>query len=308
LTGDHAIDTERRPLLSSRHVSEDCSTDFDPNLQRLVGRISTKQQSLREWRRARMSEQNESSVLFNLRELMSLEEERINTEEADAKAVAEAEARRKAEEEARRKAEEEFRLKQERDAQLAEERRIRDEEERRIREREEAALRVRLESEQRARLEEQTRQLGHEEKLKQIEAQRRKGLHPAVLAAAIVLLIGAGAGVYFGVIVPQQQKAEQARIAAQKLAEETASAKQRAEDEKRRLASELEAKGAEADDIRREAEAAKEALAAKSAPRPDSGGGSRGGRPRPAKTAATGSAGARPSGGSNDPLAGLDDL
>lgn len=255
-----------------------------------------------------MSEQNESSVLFNLRELMSLEEERITTEETEAKALADAEARRKADEEARRKADEEFKLRTERDAQLAEERRIRDEEEGRIREREAAALRVRLESEQRARLEEQTRQLGHEEKIKQIEAQRRKGIHPALLAAAIVLLIGAGAGVYFGVIVPQQQRAERAKIAAQKLAEETAGAKQRVEDEKRALASELAAKGAEADTIRREAEAAKELLAAKNAARAENSGG--GSRPahRPAKAGATPASGSRPSGGSNDPLAGLDDL
>src|SRR5213078_3145418 len=64
-----------------------------------------------------MAEQKESSVLFSLKELMNLEEDRIREEEAD-------KARRaKVEQEARDTAE--------RAAREAEERRLRDEEERR---------------------------------------------------------------------------------------------------------------------------------------------------------------------------------
>ena len=69
-----------------------------------------------------MNEQKESSVLFNLKELMGLEEERIQTEQAEAQRRAQEEAKRKADEEARRKADEEARRRSEEEARMAAER------------------------------------------------------------------------------------------------------------------------------------------------------------------------------------------
>src|SRR5450755_6918 len=75
-----------------------------------------------------MADQKESSVLFSLKELMGLEEDRIREEEADKSRRAKAEA--------------EAREAQERTVREAEERRLRDDEERRrqeeLRKREEA--------------------------------------------------------------------------------------------------------------------------------------------------------------------------
>src|SRR5688572_30619093 len=112
-----------------------------------------------------MSEQKESSVLFSLKELMNLEEDRIRSEEAD-KAAAAAAA-------------EKARVEAERAARMAEEQRIQAEQERRRlddqRSREEAArleaIRVgelekaRVEAEQRARLEAMAAQQHHERSL-----------------------------------------------------------------------------------------------------------------------------------------------
>ncbi len=155
-----------------------------------------------------MAEQKESSVLFNLRELMNLEEDRVK-EEADKKKKAEDDARMAKEADERKKREaEEARARAEEEVRQADERRRRDEEAARIRAKEEAELRVRLEAEQKARAAEQERLLAHEQEVKRIEATRRKGVHPAILVVGVLALLGAGAGVYFGVIKPQQEAAE----------------------------------------------------------------------------------------------------
>lgn len=161
-----------------------------------------------------MSEQKESSVLFSLKELMSLEEDRIRSEEAEKAATAA--AAEKARQEAERAARE------------AEEARIRAEDERRRmeeqRSREEAArleaIRVaevekaRVEAEQRARLEAMAAQQQHEQKLAQLtHDESKKKLRKTLLAVAIavpVLGIGVGVMVYRNV---QETKAREAAAA-----------------------------------------------------------------------------------------------
>lgn len=133
-----------------------------------------------------MAERKESSVLFSLRELRSIEEERIAEEEA---------ARRRAEEERKRAAEEaERRVREEAEArrQAAEdaERRGREEVERRHREErlrvEEAERRARVEAQ--ANLEQQ--RLAHEMELRAMEVQRKRPT--ALIAVAAVLLLAVG--------------------------------------------------------------------------------------------------------------------
>jgi colicin import membrane protein len=173
-----------------------------------------------------MSEQKESSVLFSLKELMNLEEDRIRSEEADKAATAAAAER--------------ARLDAERSARDAEEQRIRAEEERRRldeqRSREEhaklEAIRVaeiekaRVEAEQRARLEAMAAQQHHERSLAAIHGdESKKSLRKILIAVAVVVpLIGIGAGVLIYQNVQENRKvlaanqAEAARLAEEKAA------------------------------------------------------------------------------------------
>jgi colicin import membrane protein len=147
-----------------------------------------------------MSEQKESSVLFSLKELMNLEEDRIRSEEAERTAAAAAAEKAKAD--------------AERSAREAEEARIRAEEERRRldeqRSREETArleaIRVaevekaRIEAEQRARLEAMAAQQQHERSLAAInQDQSKKKLRNMLIVGGAVVgigLIGGGFALY----------------------------------------------------------------------------------------------------------------
>ena len=138
-----------------------------------------------------MSERKESSVLFSLRELQTIEEDRLNEErDAALRAEQEAIAAKEAEERAVRDAEEARRAaaeQAEREAREAEERRLREEQ-------------LRLEeSERRARVEAQAaleqQRLAKEMELRQMEAQRKK---PAWIIAALgVVILVAGLAVFF---------------------------------------------------------------------------------------------------------------
>lgn len=152
----------------------------------------------------------DDSVLFSLQELLKIEQDRVQEEQA-AKVRAEAEAQRRAEDErARVRAEQEARVRAAEEQRRAEEKARLDAEDRRRREREEAELRIRLDQEQRTRELQQERLLAHERELAQLVVARqadrgtRGGLY-AMIAAA-VLCVGGGAG-YFGVFVPAQQRA-----------------------------------------------------------------------------------------------------
>src|SRR5262245_17764961 len=160
-----------------------------------------------------MPEQKESSVLFSLKELMSLEEDRIRTEEAEraAQAAAAERARQEAEKQARE----------------AEEARIRAEEERRRtdeqRSREETArveaIRVgeiekaRVEAEQRARLEAMAAQQQHERSLAAIHGDESKHkLRKILIGVAIAVpLIGGIAG-FMVYKESQRAQAQQAAV------------------------------------------------------------------------------------------------
>lgn len=138
-----------------------------------------------------MSERKESSVLFSLRELQTIEEERV-TEEASAATQAQEAARaaKEAEERGLREAEEARRM-----AAENAERQARDDVERRQREEQ-----LRLEeSERRARIEAQgvleQQRLAKEMELREMEAKRKK---PAwIIAAVASILLIAGLAIFF---------------------------------------------------------------------------------------------------------------
>lgn len=159
-----------------------------------------------------MSEQKESSVLFSLKELMNLEEDRIKTEE-QAKAAA-------------HHAAEQARLENERRAREAEEARIRAEEERRrmeeLRSREEAARleairqaeveRARVEAEQQARLAALASQQEHEQKLAALKHDESKKKLRKTLFGVIggVVLVG---GITATLVVREIQERDRVRAA-----------------------------------------------------------------------------------------------
>lgn len=179
-----------------------------------------------------MAEQKESSVLFSLKELMGLEEDRIREEEAQKEAAA--------------RAAHEAKLAAERAAREAEEARMRAEEEERQRDdqrrKEEAARleairvaeieRARAEAEHQARLASVTAQQQHEATMAALSQDRhKKRLQIMVGVIGGVLLIGGVAGV----AMFQQNKSDNERRAAIE-----AASRKEAEDKLQRLQREFE--------------------------------------------------------------------
>ncbi len=141
-----------------------------------------------------MAEQKESSVLFSLKELMSLEENRIREEDDAKKKKAESEAQAKLEAERRAREDEEARLHSEEERRRAEEMR-RKMEEAQIEAAKAAELeKRRLEDQHRLQMEAMSKQQAHEREIQQIQAQKRKGLPPAAIAG---IAIGALSLIFF---------------------------------------------------------------------------------------------------------------
>jgi colicin import membrane protein len=172
-----------------------------------------------------MSEQKESSVLFSLKELMSLEEDRIRSEEAEKAAATAAAEKARAEAERQAREAEEARIQAEEQRRRMEEQRSREENARLEAIRQAEIEKARVEAEQRARLEAMAAQQQHEHKLAQLtHDESKKKLRKTLLAIAIAVpVIGIGAG-YLAYTSSQETKA---KIAAQeaegrRLAEEKA--------------------------------------------------------------------------------------
>jgi hypothetical protein len=176
-----------------------------------------------------MPEQRENSVLFSLKELRRIEDDRLRQEESEARARLEAE--RKAREDAERRAREEI----ERRRQEEEDRVKRAEQDKINREREEQ---IRLqETERRARVEAEMRL--QEERIR-IEAQSRKHKTPTGLIAGVVVVAAVAIG---GVAYKIHSDAEAEKIALQqKQAEETERIKREADEKTRKLEKTIEEK------------------------------------------------------------------
>lgn len=177
-----------------------------------------------------MSEQKESSVLFSLKELMNLEEDRIKAEEDDRRRTAEAAER--------------ARIQAEQSARAAEEARIAAEEERRrqedLRKNEEAARleairqgeveKARLDAEQRARMEAMASQQAQERQLAEIKNdQSKRKLRNLLIGGGAAAALVVGLGGWFAYSSYQQYKldiAKQEQIAASLEQEKAALSKQ----------------------------------------------------------------------------------
>jgi colicin import membrane protein len=140
-----------------------------------------------------MSEQKESSVLFSLKELMNLEEDRIRSEEAERAAAAAAAEKARAEAERAAREAEEARIRAEEDRRRSEEQRAREETARLEAIRHAEVEKARVEAEQRARLEAMTAQQHHERSLAAIkEDQGKKKLRNMLIIGGVsaVLVLG----------------------------------------------------------------------------------------------------------------------
>jgi colicin import membrane protein len=156
-----------------------------------------------------MSEQKESSVLFSLKELMSIEENRIKEEADDKRRQEEATERARLDEEERQRNEAAARLAAE------EERRKQEELRRKMEEAQIEAAKMgevekrKLEEQHRLRMQELDKQKAAEIRIAEIQASQRKGVHPGILAAAGLLLLAAiFAVVYFVSIKPASDAAQ----------------------------------------------------------------------------------------------------
>ncbi len=184
-----------------------------------------------------MSEEQESSVLFSLKELMSIEEDRIQAEEH----ASEEEVRQ--EEVARIQAEQTARSAEEARVQAEEERRRQDEQRQREEEARIAAIghaemaKAQAETENKARLDAMTAQQAHEQKLVALRQDKiKKRLQRAAIALAVLVIAGGGIGGYMWVQNMQEQalalKTQQDQIDRQK-AKLAKDAKEREEQDKK---------------------------------------------------------------------------
>jgi colicin import membrane protein len=143
-----------------------------------------------------MAEQKESSVLFSLKELMSLEENRIKEEEQERDRRSRAEAERRAREEAERRSAEEARLRAEEEARRADEQRKREEATRLEAIRHGEIEKAKAEAEHQARMQQLAAQQAHEQQLaalNQDQGKKRLKLIVGVVTAVLVIGIVGGA-------------------------------------------------------------------------------------------------------------------
>ncbi len=172
-----------------------------------------------------MSEQKESSVLFSLKELMNLEEDRIKTEETSKAETARRAEQDRLEAERRQQEEEQARLQAAEDKRRAEDARSREENARLEAIRHGEIERAKVEAERQAQLAAMSAQQQHERQLEALKSdQGKKKLRNTLIGVGVVvplLAIGAGVMVYNS---NQEKKAQIAaqQVEAAKLADERA--------------------------------------------------------------------------------------
>jgi colicin import membrane protein len=164
-----------------------------------------------------MAEQKESSVLFSLKELMNLEEDRIRQEDDEKKKRAEAEVQARSEADKRAREQEQARLHAEEERRRTDEQRKKEDAARVEAIRHAEIEKARVEAEQRANLEAMSKQQAHQLQLSSLQHdEHKKKLQRMVtfsIGGGALLLIG-GLFLYFGKIKPENDAREAAARAA----------------------------------------------------------------------------------------------
>jgi colicin import membrane protein len=164
-----------------------------------------------------MAEQKESSVLFSLKELMNLEEDRIRQEDDEKKRRADADAQARLEAEKRARDQEQARLQAEEERRHGEEQRKKEEVARLEAIRHAEIEKARMDAEQRAKMEAMTQQQAHQLQMSTLQHdEHKKKLQRMVtfsVGGGAILLIGSLA-LYFGKIKPDAEAREAATRAA----------------------------------------------------------------------------------------------
>ncbi len=239
-----------------------------------------------------MAEQKESSVLFSLKELMNLEEDRIKTEDDEKKRRADAEAQARVDAERRARDQEQARLQAEEDRRREEEQRKKEESTRLDAIRHGEIEKARMEAEQRARMEAMSKQQEHERHLSTLHHdEHKKKLQRMVtfsVAGAAILLFG-GLGLYFGKIKPEAEARDAAsRAAIMQQAEEAKRLQHQLEEQTTKVNDLLDKLSSAQDDKTRaelQAKLADARKAQQAAAKQAAGGGAKGGGDAPAKKA-----------------------
>lgn len=162
-----------------------------------------------------MAEQKESSVLFSLKELMNLEEDRIRQEEDDKQKKADAEMQARLESERRTREAEEGRIRDEENRKRAEEQRSREESARLEAMRQAEVERARVEAENAARIQAMQSQQEHERQLTVIkESHGKKKITYIAVGVGVVAFLGLiGGGIALKTQSDKQALAEAAHKA-----------------------------------------------------------------------------------------------
>jgi colicin import membrane protein len=163
-----------------------------------------------------MAEMRESSVLFSLNQLMHLEQQRVREEDEGRRRAIEASERARLDAERQRAVEQEERIRAEEERQRAEEAARREEEVRHEAIRVAAREKARIEAEQRARIAEMELAQKHERDLAAVQqdAQKRRLQRTLIIGGALaVALLGGGAGLYFGKLQPEAERAQREQAA-----------------------------------------------------------------------------------------------
>ena len=159
-----------------------------------------------------MAEQKESSVLFSLKELMNLEEDRIRQEEDQKRRAEEEAARARADAERRAREEEEARIRASEDKRRAEEQRSREEAARLEAIRHGEVEKARLDAENAARLEQMRHQQEHERQLAVVNQDKSKKRLVLIASGIGVLFV---AGLVGGVVMYSNAQKKQQELQAQ---------------------------------------------------------------------------------------------